>query len=57
MERSPRNAISEELVEDIPLRYLKRKISPKFKDRGNEKRHYVVKNRDGWHYKSLSLQK
>ena len=63
MQTSPRNAISGELVEDIPLRYLKRKISPKSKDSGNAMRHYVVKNRemkrhsDGWHYKSLYLQK
>ena len=63
MQTSQRNAISGELVEDIPLIYLKRKISPKSKDSGNAMRHYLVKNRemkrasDGWHYKSLYLQK
>ena len=63
IQTSPRNAISRELVDDIPVRYLKSQISPKYKDTGKQKRHYVSKNRkmkrhcDGWHYKSLYLQK
>jgi len=63
MQTTPRKAISEELVEDIPLRYRKPKISHKSKYSAKAKRHYVIKkrkmkrSRDGWHYKSLYLLK
>ena len=63
MQTTPRNAISGEGLEDMPLRYLNTKISPMSKYRAKEKRHYVIKNRkmkrarDGWHYKSLYLLK
>ncbi len=63
MQTAPRNVISGEVDEDLPLRYLKSNISPTSNHIGKPKRHYVIRNRkkkrhsNDWHYKSLYLQK
>ena len=63
MQTSPGYTISGEVDEDLPLRHAKSNISPRSKHRGKPKRQYAIRNgkmkrhSDGWHYKSLYLQK